>query len=124
MTSFGIKYSTVPWEDLFTCFPQCWQQSGMMAVLRNSCSNLFFIEDMFLCAKNALPEHEVWSQRTSLFDGGVCMAQRENTIESVSGELPQRSGGEIGDLTHRLDGTLEEDHSKTQLLSTVAQDLV
>lgn len=56
--------------------------------------------------------------------GGVCIAQRENMIESVSGELPPRSGEEIGDLTHRLGGTPEEDNSKTQLLSTVAQDLV
>ena len=52
------------------------------------------------------------------------MAQGENMIDSVSGDLPQGSEEEIGDLSHRLHGSLKEDKSKRQLLSAVAQDLV
>ena len=44
------------------------------------------------------------------------MAQGENMIDSVSGDLPQGSEEEIGDLSHRLHGSLKEDKSKRQLL--------
>lgn len=52
------------------------------------------------------------------------MAQGENMIESVSGVLPQGFEEEIGDLSHRLLGSLEEDNSKRRLLYEVAQDLL
>jgi len=42
--------------------------------------------------------------------------------ESVSGDLPQGSEEEIGDLSHRLLWSLEEDNSRRCLLSALAED--
>lgn len=52
------------------------------------------------------------------------MAQGENMIESARGGLLQDSEEELGDLSCRLHGSFEEDNSKRQLPSAVAQDLI
>lgn len=55
-THFGMKNITVPWEGgLYMHISQCWQQSGVVATLRNNCSNPFIEDMVFDCGNNALP---------------------------------------------------------------------
>lgn len=110
--------------------PQCWQHSGVVAMLRNNCSNTFIEIMLFDCGNNALLGYvlnkNMGQKVEELYPlvGGVNTAQGGNTVESVCGALPQSPEEETRDLSHGPHGSLEKDNSKIYLLSVVTQDLV